>query len=75
MAVRSERRWRLLAIKLALVLTLVLAVAFVGLDHRHQPSKFCTADGRLGPDGQVYGRDAKQGCRFVDEQGKVLPDQ
>lgn len=36
---------------------------------------FCTADGRIGPDGQTYGRDPRQGCKFVDENGQVLPDQ
>lgn len=33
---------------------------------------FCTADGLLGPDGQTYGRDLDQGCRWVDDEGKPL---
>ena len=36
---------------------------------------FCTTDQLIGPEGQRYGRDPDQGCKFVDEDGKVLPDQ
>jgi hypothetical protein len=36
---------------------------------------FCTSDALLGPEGQSYGRDPDQGCKFVDEHGEVLPDQ
>lgn len=32
----------------------------------------CPADGLLGPDGKTYGRDARQGCQFVDENGIVV---
>lgn len=37
--------------------------------------RFCTTDSRRGPNGKFYGRDPNQGCKFVDEQGQVLPDQ
>jgi hypothetical protein len=37
--------------------------------------RFCTTDARRGPNGESYGRDPNQGCRFVDDQGHVLPDQ
>ncbi len=33
----------------------------------------CTADGLQGPNGEVYGRDPDQGCRFVDQHGNVVP--
>ena len=36
---------------------------------------FCTTELRFGPNGERYGRSPSQGCRFVDEQGRVLPDQ
>jgi len=36
---------------------------------------FCTTDQLIGPEGKRYGRDPGQGCKFVDEDGKVLPDQ
>ena len=36
---------------------------------------FCTAEALLGPDGETYGRDPEQGCRFVDLDGNVLPGQ
>ena len=34
--------------------------------------QFCTADGLIGDDGEIYGRDPDQGCRFVDQFGRVL---
>lgn len=36
---------------------------------------FCTTDQLIGPDGERYGRAPDQGCKFVDEDGKVVPDQ
>jgi hypothetical protein len=35
----------------------------------------CTKDARSGPNGETYGRDPDQGCKFVDENGKLLPGQ
>ncbi len=37
-----------------------------------EPVTFCLADGLLGPDGETYGRDPEQGCRFVDPDGKPI---
>ena len=37
---------------------------------------FCTMEGRLDPvTGETYGRDPDQGCKFVDADGVVIPDQ
>jgi len=35
----------------------------------------CTDDQMVGPDGQRYGRDPSQGCKFVDDDGDVVPGQ
>ena len=37
--------------------------------------RFCTTDARRGRNGELYGRDPNQGCKFVDDRGQVLPDQ
>jgi hypothetical protein len=56
------------------VLALIGAAAwFIGGSPAEET--FCKADGRLGPNGEVYGRDPDQGCRFVDADGDVLPGQ
>lgn len=61
---------------LALVaLVLVLVVLAIIADSLRTEERFCPADGRLGPDGQVYGRDPDKDCKFVDENGRVLPGQ
>jgi hypothetical protein len=57
---------------------LVVASTLAILKLRMPPAasaKFCTADGLIGPAGNVYGRDIHQGCKFVDENGDVLPGQ
>lgn len=33
---------------------------------------FCTAEGLIGPDGEVYVRSTDQGCQFVDGEGHLL---
>jgi hypothetical protein len=63
------------ALVLAASILLVVALAIVIANARRTDDRFCTADGRLGPDGQIYGRDPNKGCRFVDENGRVLPGQ
>lgn len=35
----------------------------------------CTDDLMIGPDGQRYGRDPTQGCKFVDDNGNVVSGQ
>lgn len=68
---RSSRWWPPL-----LVLTVFVAVfawdlvGFGGDDF----GAFCTADGRLGPNGQIYSRDPAQNCQFADDNGNLLPD-
>jgi hypothetical protein len=58
-----------------LVLALIGAAAgFIG-GTGSSTSTFCTADGRLGPNGETFGRDPAQGCKFVDLDGNVLPGQ
>lgn len=62
-------------IVLVLLVTGFLAVAaFVALGGGGEPV-FCTADGRIGPSGEIYGRSASHDCKFVDDEGNVLPGQ
>ena len=35
----------------------------------------CTNELLVGPDGQRYGRDPTKGCKFVDDDGDVVPSQ
>lgn len=63
---------------LAGVVLLVLLVAGLGftfIGREESEERFCTAEGRIGPNGEMYGRDVNQGCKFVDDDGNVLPDQ
>ena len=55
---------------------LIVVVALTGLLTSCGDEKSaCNLDARTGPNGETYGRDPDQGCKFVDENGKVLPDQ
>lgn len=74
----TGRRWTVVRLLIAsCAVVAVLGGAAIALDtfDRTKPAKFCTADGMLGPDGEVYGRDPDQDCKFVDEDGRVLPGQ
>jgi hypothetical protein len=70
--VRREWTIRLLLVAGLAVLALL---AFDGWRSTNVTDKPCTADGRLGPNGQMYGRDPNHECKFVDEHGNVLPGQ
>jgi hypothetical protein len=48
---------------------------FVGSGTSSPTSTFCTAEARIGPNGEMYGRDPGKGCKFVDADGNVLPGQ
>jgi len=58
-----------------LIGVMLLAVVMFVSWHGTGETKFCTAEGRIGPEGQVYGRDPGHECKFVDEHGNVLPGQ
>lgn len=66
---RTSRMWPALFAAAAVAVGLV---AFVDSD---DAERFCTAEGLIGENGQIYGRDPAQGCQFVDENGDVLPGQ
>lgn len=63
----------LAGVVLLMLLVAVLGLTFIGREESEE--RFCTADGMLGPNGETYGRDPNQGCKFVDDDGNVLPDQ
>lgn len=66
-----DRYVRIIAVGFGVVLTgSAIAAATYEPDPQQQ---FCTAEGRIGPNGEIYGRDPTQGCQFVDEDGNVLP--
>lgn len=48
-----------------------VALAFATLVGGQGTIPICTAEGRLGPDGAVYGRDPTQQCQFVNDQGEL----
>jgi hypothetical protein len=70
-SVKSTRRTLIVAASVLVVVALAIAM----VNARRSEDRFCSADGRLGPNGQIYGRDPNQGCKFVDESGEVLPGQ
>lgn len=66
------RRWYLV---LALLVAILIATAtFLATGDGDDPV-FCTADARIGPSGETYGRSAAHDCKFVDDKGNVLPGQ
>ena len=50
---------------------------YVYADSVDPVSTFCTTEGMLGPNGELmpYSRDGSQGCKWVDEDGDLLPGQ
>lgn len=57
------------------VLGLIVAAAWFVGGSPNDSLPFCTAEGLVGPNGQIYGRSNEHDCRFVDEDGNVLPGQ
>jgi hypothetical protein len=57
---------------LVTVLVGVGALAACGSDDGSEPQTFCPADALLGPNGESFGRDPAQDCRFVDDDGKPI---
>ena len=69
---RFRRCW------LALLGVVVLSGSlYVHADSVDPVSTFCTTEGMLGPNGELmpYSRDGSQGCKWVDEDGDLLPGQ
>lgn len=70
---RDSRAFRLgLALVAFFVLMAVVALLAVALGSDPEPGKGCTTDARMGPNGEIYGRDPDRNCHFVDEQGNDL---
>lgn len=65
------RRW---ALPIGVIVAVVLVAGAVAIGTRDDGPTFCTAEGMIGDNGQIYGRDPNQGCEFVDENGKIVPD-
>lgn len=59
----------------AVITVVVVAVAVVALVvwQRAVSTRDCTAEAVV-VDGESYGRDPTRGCRFVNDDGDVLPD-
>ena len=57
---------------LVAVLVGVGALAACGSDDDSEPQTFCPADALLGPNGESFGRDPDQDCRFVDDDCKPI---
>jgi hypothetical protein len=61
-----------------LVLAACLVAAIGGgwfATHRPEPvRRVCHADGVIGPDGTMYGRDPSRNCELVDSQGNPPPE-
>jgi hypothetical protein len=64
-----------LVVALAVTAFLGLSVMMLDTFDRTDSPRFCTLDGMATADGRVYGRDPNQDCKFVDEDGRVLPGQ
>lgn len=71
---RRFRRWWLAVLGVVVVAGGGL---YVYAESTDPVSTFCTADGYLGPNGEMmpYTRDHNQGCKWVDEDGDLLPGQ
>jgi len=68
--VRLSRYW-LVVIGFAILVPATVAVidASFGADPEEI---FCTAEGLIGPNGEVHGRSTSRGCQFVDAEGNLL---
>lgn len=67
---RLSRYW-LAVIGLAILVPATIAVidASFGTDPEEI---FCTAEGLIGPNGEMHGRSTSQGCQFVDDEGNLV---
>ena len=72
---RTKRREWTIWLLLAAGLAVVALLAFDAWSSTSVSDKPCTAEGRIGQNGQTYGRDPDHDCKFVDEHGNVLPGQ
>ncbi len=67
----DTRRW---ALPIGVLVAVVLVSGAVAIGISDDGPTFCTAEGMIGDNGQIYGRDPNQSCEFVDENGKIVPD-
>lgn len=69
---RSARRRGLALVGFFFAVAVVGLLAVALLHAGGEPGRSCSADARLGPDGQSYGRDPERTCHFIDENGNDL---
>jgi hypothetical protein len=51
----------------------VLAAGAAVLVSRDDPEvTFCTMEGMIGTDGEIFGRSTSHGCQFVDDSGDLI---
>lgn len=67
---RASRYW-LAIIGLAILVPAAVAVIYASFGADTE-EVFCTAEGLIGADGEVYGRSGSRGCQFVDRDGDLL---
>lgn len=69
---RSARRRGMALVAFFLLVAVLGLLSVVLLRSDGEPGRGCTADARLGPNGQTYGRDPERKCHFIDENGNDL---
>lgn len=51
----------------------VLAASAAVLMSRDEPeATFCTMEGMIGPEGEIFGRSTSHDCQFVDDRGDLV---
>lgn len=65
---------RRLALVSAIGVSAVTAGSLYVATTSDDPLRFCFSDGLVGADGDSYGRDPDQRCRFVDANGAVVAE-
>jgi hypothetical protein len=70
---RVVHQGRTRVVVLAIIVVAAASVGFV-VSRKDSGPTFCPADALRGPNGQLYGRSSKYGCRFVDENGQLVTE-
>lgn len=57
---------------IAAVVVVLAAGAAVLISKDDPEVTFCTMEGMIGTDGEIFGRSTSHGCQFVDDSGDLI---